>query len=103
MTAQPDDEIPLTPTGVPGLDDVIQGGLPGQQLYLIEGEPGSGKTTIGLQFLLEGVRRGEATLYVALSETPRELRVVARSHGWSLDGVDIYEFSAAEYDVDEQY
>ena len=60
----------------------------------MEGDPGSGKTTLGLQFLLEGVRRGERVLYVALSETGDELRAVARSHGWSLDGVDIHELSS---------
>src|SRR5512145_854286 len=77
------------PIGVPGLDDVLDGGLVRDRLYLIEGDPGSGKTTIGLQFLLEGARRGEAGMYVALSETAQELAGVAASHGWSLDGVTV--------------
>ena len=76
-------------TGVPGLDDVLAGGLPPGRLYLVEGDPGTGKTTLGLQFVLEGVRRGERTLYVTLTETADELRAVAESHGWSLDGVDV--------------
>jgi circadian clock protein KaiC len=71
-------------TGVPGLDDVLAGGLPRGRLYLVEGDPGTGKTTLGLQFLLEGVRRKEKALYVTLTETADELRAVAQSHGWSL-------------------
>lgn len=78
-------------TGIEGLDFVLSGGLPANYVYLIEGEPGTGKTTLALQFLLEGVRRGEAVLYVTLSETKQELKNVARSHGWSLEGVDIFE------------
>src|SRR3954471_18141003 len=78
-------------TGIDGLDDVLEGGLPAGHLYLIEGEPGTGKTTLALQFLLEGVKRGETVLYVTLSETKQELINVAASHGWSLDGLEIFE------------
>lgn len=87
---------PLVTTGIAGLDDIIRGGFTPSRLYLVEGNPGSGKTTLSLQFLLEGVRLGERTLYVTLSETKRELMAVARSHGWSLDGIDIHEMEAAE-------
>ena len=80
------DEPPRLSTGNPGLDHILGGGLDGDRLYLLEGRPGTGKTTLALQFLLEGVRQGETTLYVSLSETERELRLVARRHGWSLEG-----------------
>ena len=73
-------------TGVAGLDDILGGGLTPNRLYLLEGMPGSGKTTLAFQFLMEGVRRGEPVLYVTLSETAEEIRAVADSHGWSLDG-----------------
>lgn len=78
-------------TGVHGLDDVLNGGFVPNRLYLVEGMPGSGKTTVALQFLLEGVRLGEAVLYVSLSETEDEMRAVADSHGWNLDGVTLRE------------
>src|SRR5688572_29761463 len=91
-----DSDGPLVPTGIAGLDDIIRGGLTPARLYLVEGNPGSGKTTLSLQFLLDGVRRGESTLYVTLSETKRELLAVARSHGWSLDGIYIHEMEASE-------
>jgi circadian clock protein KaiC len=87
---------PQCATGVPGLDDVLYGGLPRDRLYLVDGNPGVGKTTLALQFLLEGVRRGEKCLYVTLSETKVELDSVADSHGWSLDGVSIIELSEIE-------
>jgi circadian clock protein KaiC len=74
-------------TGVAGLDDVLLGGLPRGRLYLVEGDPGSGKTTLGLQFLLQGAQRGEACLFVTLSESEQELRESAASHGWTLDSV----------------
>jgi circadian clock protein KaiC len=89
-------EAPLVSTGIAGLDDILRGGLTPGRLYLVEGNPGSGKTTLAIQFLLEGVRRGEPTLYVTLSETKRELIGVARSHGWSLDGILIHEMPTAE-------
>src|SRR5687768_4026255 len=80
-------------TGIAGLDNVLCGGLPCERLYLIEGNPGVGKTTLALQFLLEGLRRGEKCVYVTLSETKDELDVVAGSHGWDLDGIAIVELS----------
>lgn len=82
-------------TGIDGLDRILEGGLPECNIYLVEGEPGSGKTTLALQFLLEGIRQGESVLYVTLSETKRELENVASSHGWSLDALNIYELVPA--------
>lgn len=78
-------------TGISGLDDVLNGGLLPHRLYLVEGMPGSGKTTLAFQFLLEGVERGETVLYVTLSETEEEIRAVGDSHGWNLEGVTIRE------------
>lgn len=83
-------------TGIAMLDKVLQGGFPANRLYLVEGDPGTGKTTLGLQFLLEGARLGESGLYVTLSETREELESVAHSHGWSLDGVSIHELLPSE-------
>jgi circadian clock protein KaiC len=80
-------------TGIAGLDTVLAGGLPAHHLYLVEGEPGAGKTTLGMQFLLEGQAQGERGLYVTLSETATELDIVAASHGWSLDGLTVFELS----------
>jgi circadian clock protein KaiC len=76
-------------TGVAGLDDVLGGGLPSNRLYVVEGDPGSGKTTLSLQFLREGARLGQRTLYVTLSETLEELSEVAASHGWTLEGINL--------------
>jgi circadian clock protein KaiC len=76
-------------TGVPGLDEVLGGGLPQGQIYLVEGESGAGKTTLGLQFLLAGARQQERTLWITLSETEGQLRQSAGSHGWSLDGIEV--------------
>jgi circadian clock protein KaiC len=92
-------------TGVEGLDDVLGGGFTPHRLYLLEGVPGSGKTTLALQFLMEGARRGEPVLYITLSETELELRAVAEAHGWSLDGIAIRELVASEDSLrpDEQY
>ena len=95
-------ERSLVGTGIHGLDEVLAGGLTGSRLYLIEGLPGSGKTTLALQFLLEGVRRGERVLYVTLSETEEELRSAAASHGWSLDGVRFREFIPTEDSLREE-
>jgi circadian clock protein KaiC len=81
-------------TGIPALDHVLDGGFPRDRLYLIDGDPGTGKTTIALQFLLAGAARGESVLYVTLSETADELHAVAASHGWSLVGIQIHEFMA---------
>jgi circadian clock protein KaiC len=82
-------------TGIEGLDDILQGGFPANRVYLVEGEPGTGKTTLALKFLLEGARLGEAGLYVTLSETKEELEASAHSHGWSLDGINIHELVPA--------
>jgi circadian clock protein KaiC len=83
-------------TGITGLDDVLNGGFPRGHFFLVEGEPGAGKTTLGLQFLMAGRGNGEALLYVTLSESEREIQKVARSHGWSLKGITIYEFTPTE-------
>ena len=83
-------------TGVEGLDSILNGGLPRDCFYLIQGDPGSGKTTLALQFLLEGLQRGEAVFYVTLSETRAELLKVTRSHGWALERIPLLELSAIE-------
>ena len=83
-------------SGVEGLDDILSGGLPRAGFYLVHGDPGSGKTTLALQFLLEGLRRGEKVFYITLSETKQELFKVARSHGWSLDKIPVLDLSAVE-------
>lgn len=88
--------MPIVSTGNHGLDIILKGGLPENRLYLFEGAPGSGKTTLALQFLLEGVRNGEEVLYITLSETSEELNAVASSHGWSLEGVNVFELASAE-------
>jgi circadian clock protein KaiC len=80
-------------TGTSGLDHILGGGFPLHALYLLQGDPGVGKTTLALQFLLAGSRRGESCLYVTFSETREELFAVARSHGWSLDGIGVLELS----------
>src|SRR5690349_11596159 len=83
-------------SGVQGLDDILAGGLPRDCFYLVQRDPGSGKTTLALQFLLEGVRCGESVFYVTLSETREELLKVTRSHGWLLEGIPLLELSAIE-------
>ncbi len=85
-------------TGISGLDNILNGGLPSGHLYLFEGEPGTGKTTLGLHFLLAGLSVGESGLYVTLSETGNELKTVARSHGWNLDqpGLTVFELVSAD-------
>lgn len=92
-------------TGIKGLDDILGGGLTPNRMYLVEGVPGSGKTTLGVQFLAEGARRGENVLYVTLSESGEELRDIAISHGWSLDGITIRELIPTERSLgaDDQY
>ncbi|TPJ13696.1 circadian clock protein KaiC [Mesorhizobium sp. B2-7-3] len=94
-----DDAAP-TPTGVPGLDYVLRGGYARYRSHLIEGRPGSGKTTLGLQFLIEGVAAGETCLYITLSESKRELLAVATRHGWTLDGIVILELVPPELSLD---
>jgi circadian clock protein KaiC len=83
-------------TGIAGLDELLRGGLTANRMYLIEGAPGTGKTTLALQFLLEGRNRGEGTLYVTLSETKAEMTAIAQSHGMSLDNVEIFQLASAE-------
>jgi len=91
-------------TGISGLDEVLYGGLIPQQLYLVDGAPGAGKTTLALQYLLHGVRNGEKCVYLTLSETRRELEAGAHSHGWSLDSIHIVELIPDEKELnsDEQ-
>lgn len=93
---QPEPHEQIVPTGIPGLDYVLSGGLPANHLYLVEGDPGTGKTTLALQFLLTGLARGETGLYVTLSETNAELRTVAASHGWSLEAIGVFELESIE-------
>lgn len=92
-------------SGIAGLDDILGGGLTRERLYLLEGEPGTGKTTMALQFLIEGARRGEPVLYITLAENEVELRAVAQSHGFSLEGITVHEIIPAESVLDpgEQY
>lgn len=86
----------LVSTGSAGLDDITGGGLPAGRLYLVEGAPGSGKTTLAMRFLLQAAEAGESTLYVTLSETAEELRAVAQSHGWALDKIHLFELASAD-------
>jgi circadian clock protein KaiC len=105
MSEQSFQGFPRAETGVEGLDAILGGGFPVNRMYLLEGDPGAGKTTLALQFLLAGARKGESGVYATLSETEEELRDVARSHGWSLDGVTICELQTAEESLkaDSQY
>ena len=95
-----EDELPRISTGNAGLDNILGGGIDPERMYLFEGQPGSGKTTLALEFLLEGVRTGEPTLYITLSETEQELRLVAKRHGWSLNGITIFELIPPETTLD---
>jgi circadian clock protein KaiC len=88
--------------GVAGLDDILSGGLARDRLYLLEGNPGTGKTTAAMSFLQAGAARGESCLYITLSETEEELRDTARSHEWSLAGIEIFELVPPESLLDEQ-
>jgi len=83
-------------TGINGLDSVLNGGLPKNRLYLMQGEPGTGKTTIAFQFLLEGIRLGEKCLYISFSESREELETVASSHGWDISKIDLLELGSIE-------
>jgi circadian clock protein KaiC len=89
-----------SPTGVGGLDDILTGGLPRDRLYLLQGDPGVGKTTLALQWLLDGARNGERCLYVSLSETREELKGVATSHGWALSEIDVFELPMVAADLE---
>jgi circadian clock protein KaiC len=95
-TATGDADPARISTGSEGLDDILGGGFDADRLYLCEGRPGTGKTTLALQFLRAGASHGEATLYISLSETERELRLVAKRHGWSLDGIEVFELVPPE-------
>lgn len=96
-------EVSKAKIGVPGFDDVLCGGLARNRLYLIEGPPGSGKTTLAVQFLFEGARLGEQGLYITLSETEEELRETATSHGWSIpDNIEVFELVPPESLLDEK-
>ncbi len=92
-------------TGIPGLDNILGGGLTKERLYLLEGDPGAGKTTMALQFLIEGAKRGETVLYITLAENNVELRAVADAHGFSMEGVHVHEVIPEEslLDPSEQY
>ncbi len=83
-------------TGIGELDNILNGGLPLHRFYLIQGDPGVGKTTLALQFLLQGLAEKEKVLYITLSETKEEIQMVAQSHGWSLNGVEVIELSTLE-------
>lgn len=89
-------------TGIHGLDYILLGGFPRNRIYLIQGDPGVGKTTLGLQFLLEGAKHGERGLYITLSESSNELNAVAKSHGWSLDEITIFEQMVGEEALHEE-
>jgi circadian clock protein KaiC len=89
-------------TGIQGLDSILLGGFPRNRVYLVQGDPGVGKTTLGLQFLLQGTRHGETGLYITLSESQSELEAVAKSHGWSLDGIHVFEQLIGEEALTEE-
>lgn len=105
MSIQNTSSVAFISTGIPGLDNVLGGGLTRDRLYLVEGDPGSGKTTLALQYLAEGAARGETVLYITLAETEVELRAVAQAHGMSLDGITVHEVIPEEsmLDPSEQY
>ncbi len=96
-------DLPYVPTatGIAGLDDILRGGFPPNRVYLVQGDPGAGKTTLGLQFLLEGVRAGESSMYITLSESRDEVLAVARSHGWSLDGIHMFEMQVGQQEFSD--
>src|SRR6201746_2387322 len=90
-------------TGIWGLDDILSGGFSRGHLFLVEGAPGTGKTPVALQFMLEGARAGEKCLYITLSETERELRDGAASHGWILgEGIEVFELLPPESLLDSE-
>ena len=93
---------PRVPTGVAGLDNILGGGLPAHRFFLVQGAPGSGKTTLAMQFLLEGVRAGESCLYVTMSESEDEIFGVARSHGWDLSKIKIFDLSVLEHHLRDE-
>jgi circadian clock protein KaiC len=88
--------------GIAGLDEILGGGLSPNHMYLVDGDPGTGKTTVGLQFLMEGRDQGERGMYVTLSESAAELHATAESHGWNLDGLDVFELSAGDSEASNE-
>jgi circadian clock protein KaiC len=95
-------ERDVAASGIEGLDHILLGGFPRNHVYLLQGDPGVGKTTLGLQFLIEGVRHGEGALYLTLSETRDELHAVAKSHHWDMTGVNVFEQLIGEQSLEEE-
>src|SRR6056297_4301718 len=94
MSDSPQPQLPpVAPTGIAGLDAILHGGLPRDEMHMLQGVAGTGKTTAALQFLREGVRCGEPTIYVTLSQSRPHLERIARSHGWSMEGITVHELS----------
>lgn len=89
-------------SGLPALDYILAGGFAAKRVHLVEGEPGAGKTTLGIQFLLEGSRKGEQCLYITLSESKEELLHAAETHGWNLEGIEIFELVPPELSLDQE-
>ncbi len=87
---------PVVSSGIAGLDEILRGGIPASNLYIMQGAPGAGKTTAALQFLRAGIDAGERCIYVSLSQTKAELEAIVASHGWTLDGIRVEELSASE-------
>ena len=100
--SDPREEAGPVSSGLPALDYILRGGYAENRIHLVEGEPGAGKTTVGLQFLLEGRRHGEGCLYITLSEGRDELMHVASTHGWDMDGIEIFELIPPELSLDPQ-
>jgi circadian clock protein KaiC len=95
-------DLDVASSGIEGLDHILLGGFPRNHVYLLQGDPGVGKTTLGLQFLIEGVRHGEGALYLTLSETRDELHAVAKSHHWDMTGVNVFEQLIGEQSLQEE-
>src|SRR5690242_12280293 len=102
MSKQPAAASQDASTGVAGLDDILVGGWARDRVYLLEGSPGTGKTTAAMSFLRAGAAASEKTLYITLSETEMELRDTASSHGWDLQGIEVFELVPPESLLDEQ-
>jgi circadian clock protein KaiC len=98
--SKPSGKIKAISTGITGFDGILDGGYASNRVHLIEGQPGTGKTTLALQFLLDGADKGERCLYITLSESKDELEQVAETHGWNLDGIEIFELVPAELSLD---